>query len=116
MWQDVLANHPARGALVPAAQRAVDELQAFVVEKQLVTLPPSERVIVAAAPPFDALTLMRSLMGNEQGPQGVGPAHGTLPPAWFDAERALVFGPRNNTLDLVTRDGEFRRLLPRKED
>ncbi len=52
-WKDVLANHPARGALVPAAQQAVDELQAFVVEKQLVTLPPSERVIVAAAPPFD---------------------------------------------------------------
>ena len=40
----------------------------------------------AAAPPFDALTLMRSLMGHEQGPQGVGPAHGTLPPAWFDAQ------------------------------
>lgn len=53
VWHDVLANHPARGALVPAAQKAVDELQAFVVAKQLVTLPPSERVIVAAAPPFD---------------------------------------------------------------
>ncbi len=53
VWKDVLANHPARGALVPAAQQAVDELQAFVVAKQLVTLPPSERVIVAAAPPFD---------------------------------------------------------------
>jgi uncharacterized protein (DUF885 family) len=53
IWKDVLANHPARGALVPAAQKAVDELQAFVVAKQLVTLPPSERVIVAAAPPFD---------------------------------------------------------------
>ena len=35
VWKDVLANHPARGALVPAAQKAVDELQAFVVEKQL---------------------------------------------------------------------------------
>ena len=53
VWKDVLANHPARGELVPAAQQAVDQLQAFVVEKQLVTLPPSERVIVAAAPPFD---------------------------------------------------------------
>lgn len=53
VWADVLKDHPARGALVPAAQRAVDELQAFVVARQLVTLPPSERVVVAAAPPFD---------------------------------------------------------------
>lgn len=53
VWRSVLANHPKRGDLVPAAQKAVDELQAFVVEKQLVTLPPSEKVIVAAAPPFD---------------------------------------------------------------
>jgi len=53
VWKEVLANHPVRGALVPAAQKAVDELQAFVVARQLVTLPPSERVIVAAAPPFD---------------------------------------------------------------
>ena len=53
VWADVLKNHPARGALVPAAQKAVDELQAFVVAKNLVTLPASERVIVAAAPPFD---------------------------------------------------------------
>lgn len=53
VWRKVLANHPARGALVPAAQQAIDELQAFVVAKRLVTLPPSERVVVAAAPPFD---------------------------------------------------------------
>lgn len=53
VWKDVLADHPVRGALVPAAQKAVDELQAFVVEQQLVTLPASERVVVAAAPPFD---------------------------------------------------------------
>ncbi len=36
VWADVLKNHPARGALVPAAQKAVDELQAFVVAKNLV--------------------------------------------------------------------------------
>jgi uncharacterized protein (DUF885 family) len=53
VWADVLKNHPVRGALVPAAQKAVDELQAFVVSKNLVTLPASERVIVEAAPPFD---------------------------------------------------------------
>jgi uncharacterized protein (DUF885 family) len=53
VWADVLKDHPARGALVPAAQKAVDELQAFVVSNNLVTLPASERVIVEAAPPFD---------------------------------------------------------------
>ena len=53
VWADVLKNHPARGDVVPAAQKAVDELQAFVVAKNLVTLPASERVIVAPRAPFD---------------------------------------------------------------
>jgi hypothetical protein len=53
VWADILKDHPARGQLVPAAQRAVDELQAFVTARNLVTLPASERVVVAAAPPFD---------------------------------------------------------------
>lgn len=53
VWQDVLRQHPKRGALVDAAQKAVDELQAFVVAEGLVTLPAAERVNVAAAPPFD---------------------------------------------------------------
>lgn len=53
IWKTVLANHPKRGELVPAAQKAVDELTTFVREKQLVTLPEGERVNVAAAPPFD---------------------------------------------------------------
>ncbi len=50
--------------------------------------PGSRRAVAApaaAAPaaPFDSLTLMRSLMDSQQ---GVGPAHGTLPPAYFDAD------------------------------
>ena len=49
----MLRQHPKRGALVDAAQKAVDELQAFVVAEGLVTLPAAERVNVAAAPPFD---------------------------------------------------------------
>ena len=53
VWKTVLANHPKRGELVAAAQKAVDELTAYVREKQLVTLPSDERVNVAAAPPFD---------------------------------------------------------------
>ncbi len=53
VWEQVLQNHPKRGELVPAAQKAVDALQAFVTSKGLVSLPSTEPVIVAAAPPYD---------------------------------------------------------------
>jgi hypothetical protein len=53
VWADVLADHPNRGAVVAAAQKAVDELQAFVVSKQLVNLPAAEKVNVAPAREFD---------------------------------------------------------------
>jgi uncharacterized protein (DUF885 family) len=53
VWTDVLRDHPKRGELVPAAQRTVDELMAFIAQKHLVDLPASERVIVAPAPEFD---------------------------------------------------------------
>jgi len=53
VWQDVLRNHPKRGELVPAARRAVDELIAFGAARGLMALPPGERPIVGAAPPFD---------------------------------------------------------------
>jgi uncharacterized protein (DUF885 family) len=53
VWQDVLRNHPARGELVAATQRTVDELTAFVRAKRLVDLPSEERVVVAPSPPFD---------------------------------------------------------------
>jgi uncharacterized protein (DUF885 family) len=53
VWHDVLLDHPKRGELVAAAQRTVDELFAFIRARRLVDLPEGERVIVAAAPPFD---------------------------------------------------------------
>ena len=53
VWREVLNDHPKRGELAAAAQKTVDELFAFITEKQLVQLPDGERVIVAAAPPFD---------------------------------------------------------------
>ena len=53
VWRDVLADHPQRGELVAAAQRTVDDLFAFIRARRLVDLPEGERVIVAAAPPFD---------------------------------------------------------------
>ena len=33
VWADVLNDHPKRGEVVAAAQKAVDELQAFVAAK-----------------------------------------------------------------------------------
>lgn len=53
VWRDVLAAHPRRGELVGAAQRAVDELYAFVLERRLATIPSPEKVKVALAPAFD---------------------------------------------------------------
>ena len=53
VWRDVLKDHPARGEVVPAAQKIVDELFAFIRERRLVDVPPGERVFVAAAPPYD---------------------------------------------------------------
>jgi uncharacterized protein (DUF885 family) len=53
VWRDVLVDHPRRGELAAAAQKTVDELFAFIREKNLVRLPPAERVIVAPAPAFD---------------------------------------------------------------
>jgi uncharacterized protein (DUF885 family) len=53
VWQGVLDDHPARGQLVAAAQKTVDQLFAFIKEKRLIDLPPGERVNVAAAPEFD---------------------------------------------------------------
>jgi uncharacterized protein (DUF885 family) len=53
VWAGVLKDHPKRGELAVAAQKTVDELFAFVRERRLVNVPDGERVVVAAAPPFD---------------------------------------------------------------
>ena len=53
VWADVLNDHPKQGQVVAAGQKAVDELQAFVAAKQLVRIPPGERVNVAPAREFD---------------------------------------------------------------
>ena len=53
VWRGVLANHPKRGDLVAAAQKAVDDLFAFIAAKRLVDVPAGARVKVAAAPPYD---------------------------------------------------------------
>ena len=53
VWMEVRRNHPARGAVVAAAQAIVDSLTAFVRTRGLVGIPTSELVTVAAAQPFD---------------------------------------------------------------
>jgi uncharacterized protein (DUF885 family) len=53
IWRAVLLDHPKRGELVPAAQKTVDRLLAFVRDRRLVDLPQGERVVVEAAPAFD---------------------------------------------------------------
>jgi uncharacterized protein (DUF885 family) len=53
VWREVRRNHPARGEVVTAAREAVDELQAFVTQQDIASVPPSERVVVEAARPFD---------------------------------------------------------------
>jgi uncharacterized protein (DUF885 family) len=69
VWRDVLADHPKRGELVAAAQKAVDELFVFIRSKRLIDVPDGERVIVAAAPAFDlGLASMHSSPPLEQHP------------------------------------------------
>ena len=53
VWQEVRRTHPKRGEVTVAAQAIVDSLTMFVRAKGLVTVPTGERVIVAAAQPFD---------------------------------------------------------------
>lgn len=53
VWRDVQEDHPARGELVPAAGRVVDELFAFVAAHHLMSLPPNQHIIVAPAPVYD---------------------------------------------------------------
>jgi uncharacterized protein (DUF885 family) len=53
VWREVLDDHPQRGELAAAAQKTVDELFVFIRERRLVDLPEGERVVVAAAPPYD---------------------------------------------------------------
>jgi uncharacterized protein (DUF885 family) len=52
-WEAVMADHPARGALVPAAERALGDLLAFIRTKRLMDLPPHDPVVVAEAPEYE---------------------------------------------------------------
>ena len=52
-WRAVLRDHPKLGGVVAATRMVVDSLTAFVAAHGIATLPPKERVVVAAALPFD---------------------------------------------------------------
>ncbi|HYW49734.1 MAG TPA: DUF885 domain-containing protein [Gemmatimonadaceae bacterium] len=53
VWREVRRDHPKRGDVVAATQKLVDSLTAFVIAKGLAVVPEGERVVVAAAQPFD---------------------------------------------------------------
>jgi hypothetical protein len=52
-WRLVQRDHPKTGFVVPATQKIVDSLAAFVSSHNIASLPPGERVTVVPAPPFD---------------------------------------------------------------
>jgi Bacterial protein of unknown function (DUF885) len=51
-WAKAKSQHPAPGELIKAAEQQLGELQAFVEKQKLLTLPESERVVVAPTPDF----------------------------------------------------------------
>ena len=52
-WLAVRKQHPKMGGVVAATKQIVDSLTAFVASKGIASLPPTERVIVQPAQPFD---------------------------------------------------------------
>jgi len=52
-WLAVRKNHPSMGGVVAATSKVVDSLTAFVITRNIATVPNGERVVVAPAPPFD---------------------------------------------------------------
>jgi uncharacterized protein (DUF885 family) len=52
-WLSVRRNHPPMGGVVAATQAVVDSLTNFVSSRGIASVPRGERVVVAAALPFD---------------------------------------------------------------
>jgi uncharacterized protein (DUF885 family) len=52
-WLTVRRDHPAAGGVVAATQKIVDSLTRFVAARGIASVPAGERVVVAAALPFD---------------------------------------------------------------
>jgi uncharacterized protein (DUF885 family) len=51
-WRKAKNEHPAAGELIPVAEAQVDELEQFVKQQGLVSLPSAEPVVVAPSPDF----------------------------------------------------------------
>jgi uncharacterized protein (DUF885 family) len=51
-WARAKSQHPEPGSLIRAAQEQLTELQTFLEKQKLLTLPPSEPVVVAPTPDF----------------------------------------------------------------
>ena len=52
VWREVRRNHPQPGGVVAATRQTVDSLTAFVMRKEIASVPPDEHVIVEPALPF----------------------------------------------------------------
>jgi len=52
VWREAKSQHPAAGALIPAAQEQLAQLRAFLERQAIVTVPPGEPVVVAPTPEF----------------------------------------------------------------
>ncbi|MEQ1756797.1 MAG: DUF885 domain-containing protein [Vicinamibacterales bacterium] len=52
VWKAAKADHPAAGTLLQTAQAQLAQLQSFLERQAIVTVPPSEAVVVAPTPDF----------------------------------------------------------------
>ncbi len=52
VWKAAKADHPAPGTLIQTAQAQLAQLQSFLERQAIVTVPPSESVVVAPTPDF----------------------------------------------------------------
>jgi uncharacterized protein (DUF885 family) len=52
VWDAIRRDHPPAGQLVPAGQKQLETLIAFIAAKRIVTIPPAAPVLVAPTPEF----------------------------------------------------------------
>ncbi len=52
VWRDVKREHPAMGEVVATVRAQLDRLERFVRERDIVTIPPSDPVVVGPTPAF----------------------------------------------------------------
>ena len=86
---DKMASHKPKGGPVEGARAQLADLRAFIIEKQIVTIPGDEQALVAEAPPYNR---SNAAYINVPGPydKGVASVYNIAPPdpSWSAQERA----------------------------